>query len=301
MLTFVRRSLVVLFILTLSLGYGAHSAHALLEQSLLSATRGLFDMPPSWLHGAPRRVHVNGAVVQVSTGRSELSLPALLDHVAAACAAHDGGLAHLVADAERVRRARLPALEGSVLRAENAGEGVVACLDLGTSAHSLADLTGRLTRFSRELDLAELGGVRMVRVQALEHGSFFVVTESVGSVPLARMFPTAQDAPGIDLAHLPRPRESRRLLSAWQEHGEPALAAYISRLSADELWAEYTESLRAQGWHAGSGAALQSSAQHAALFARHGHHALVTVSHTDDGAELVLMPLESGPGAVVVR
>jgi hypothetical protein len=188
-----------------------------------------------------------------------------------------------------------------VLRAESAREGVVACLDLGTPELTLDELAARLQRFAQELDLAELGGVRLVRVRALAYGSFFVLAESQGAFPLARMFPAVGDAPGSDFASLPRPPHSRRLLSAWQPETEPGIALYEAREAADELWATYLGQLRERGWTPSSPESAQSAREHAALLSRQGHSALVAVTRQGGASQLLVMPMDAGPGSVAVR
>ena len=298
---FLRRTVVVLVLFALSAALALRTARAELERALLAGTQGMFALPPAWFHGAPRRVQVNGASVRITSGRSELALSALLDLAETMCARHAGGLSQLVAAAQRKVRHQLLQLPASTLRAENVQQGVLACLDLGSSRLSATELAHKLERFSETLDLAELGGVRMVRAQALEHGTFFVVAESQGSVPLARMFPATGDAPGLDSVEHPRPRGTRRLLSAWQEDQEPALFVYESPRSADALWAEYTRDLEARGWKPSSAEHAHSASQHGELFARAGHALLVVVSPGAQGAQALVMPLDAGPGSIAIR
>jgi hypothetical protein len=298
---YLRRTLLLLGLFGGSLAYSAHAVHAQLERGLLSGARVMLDLPASYFRAAPRDVQLNGARVQISSGRSELPLSALLDHIEAACGLHGGGVARLLAQAERSGKRALPILQANVLRAENEREGVVACLDLGTSDLTLDELAQRLSRFSERLDLAELGGVRLVRVQALTHGTFFVVAETQGPVPLAAMFPVEGDAPGLDLAGLPRPAQSRRILSTWLSHGEPAMAAYASQDTVDEAWAAYVTALESQGFRGSSANHAQSGEQHAELFSRAGRSALVVVTPDGPGSQVLLMAMDAGPGAVRVH
>jgi hypothetical protein len=297
----VRRTLVVLVLFAGSTALLVHTARAQLEQALLSGTECMFALPPAWLHGAPRRVHVNGATVRIMTGRSDLALSALLDHAESLCRAHGGGLERLVARAHSKMRATAPRGHGSVLRAENAQEGVVACLDLGSEQLSMAEFARKLERFSVALDLAELGGVRLVRARALSYGAFFVVAESEGPVPLSAMFPLEGDAPGLDSPDAPRPPGTRRVLAAWQEQGEPALFVYQSHQRVDELWAEYVRELGARGYVPSSLEHAQSAREHAELFAREGHSLLVVFTPEERGTEALIMPLDAGPGSIAVR
>jgi hypothetical protein len=299
MLTVLRRLCVVLVLGALSLGYAVHTVRAELEQSLFEASEGMLALPAAWFHGAPRDIQVNGAHVRVSSGRSELALPALLDHVEGVCNVHSGGLAELVTSASHAGR-RAPPGVSSVLRAEHGNEGVVACLDLGSSRLSPEQMLAKLQRFAQALDLAELGGIRLVRARALSHGTFFVLAESQGAVAIANMFPTSGDAPGADPALVPRPPRSRRLLSAWQPQTEPAIAVYEVEQAPDELWASYLGTLHRQGWRSPA-QDEQSAAQHATVLSRDGHAVLVAVTGRGATSQVLVMPTDAGPGSIAVR
>jgi hypothetical protein len=259
----------------------ALTARAELEERMLAGARALLDLPGEWLHGPPRTLSVNGARILVSSGRSELALSALLDHVQAGCRATSGGLA-----------ARAP---GAVLRAENEREGVVACFALGAAPLSSATLVRRLERFAEQLDLAELGGVMLVRAEARPQGSFLVMAESQGPAPLQAMFPRRGDAVGADPDDPPRPQATRRLLSVHQADHAPALFVYESGRASDALWADYLAQLARRGWSLADPSAAHAAPRQAALLLRGGRSAVVVVEPAASGARLIL--LTSGPGS----
>jgi hypothetical protein len=289
-----RRAVVVLGALACCSALAVASARAELERRALASTRAVLDLPAQWLQGPPRVLALNGAHFVVSTGRSDLALPALLDHAQANCRASSGGLAARLSGAGAARSGPSSGLRDGVLRAEDEREGVVACLGLGAAPLSGDELVARLERFSRRLDLAELGGVTMVRVEARQHGSFFVVAASQGALPLGLMFPSRGDAPGFDPSELPRPPATRRLLSAHQADREPALFVYESGCAPDELWDDYLRTLSARGWSLADPAAGMAAPRHAALVLRGGRSAVVVVEPRKHGARLALLTSTAG-------
>jgi hypothetical protein len=284
----VRRLCVGLVACTVCTGLAVVSARAALDERVLAGSRTLLDLPSEWLAGPPRIIAVNGARIEVSAGRSELALPALLDHVQAACRTSSGGLAARLATASQAL-APGSGLRDGVLRAESAREGVVACLAIGATTLSLDEVITRLDHLARHLDLAELGGVLMVRAQARHHGSSFVVAASQGPVPLDVMFPAHADAAGFDPLDPPRPRLTRRLLSAHQVEREPALFVYESQRAPDELWADYLRELAARGWTLANPGAALGGVRQAALLLRAGRSAVVVVEPAGPGARLILL------------
>lgn len=285
-----------------SMGTAAVGARSEIDRSLLQTARAALDFPEQWLSGEPRELRLNGARVHILSGRSDLSMSALLDHVQAGCREVGGGVPRLARHAAEVLPSAPPGLLDGVLRADSAHEGVVACLQLGKQELTLEQLAQRMGKFSENLDLNELGGVRMVRVTPREHGSFFVVAMSEGSAALTDMFPERGDAPGVDFSRLPRPRQSTRLLSAWQVNGEPAINTYRVQRPVDEVWAEQLDVLAEEGWSPlGTGATMQSLQRHAVMVWRAGEAALVLAQPSDAETLLSLLPLDAGPGLVKVR
>lgn len=297
----VRRMAMILGLCAGSMGLAAVTVRAQVERSLLDIGRTMLDMPEQWFSAKPRTIVVNGARVQILSGRSELSMAALLDHVQGRCREHDGGLSLLAQKARRaLPKEKLGTLDG-VLRAENAKEGVVACLQLGRAPMTSEQLVERLERFSNTLDLQELGGVRMVRVSPREYGSFFVIAMTEGNVSLRTMFPESGDAPGLDFSLMPRPPRATRLLSAWQVDGEPAINAYRVQGAADDVWAGQLSTLAEHGWELLDPQQAQAGEQYASLFWRAGKTALVVAQPDHKNTLLSILPLDSGPGAISVR
>ena len=194
----------------------------------------------------------------------------------------------------------LPAAADGVLRVENEREGLVACLDLGSAEASFEDLATRLSEFAEKGDLQALGGVRLLRAEAREQGAFFVTTWNEGRAPLWEMFPPSGDAPGVDFFDLPRPAGARRVLSAWQEHGAPAINVYESAEAADVVWERYTRELTRQGFLESTHEHAQSAREHALMLVKGGQQVVITAETHNGKTLLAVMPLSAGPGAAVV-
>ena len=169
---------------------------------------------------------------------------------AARCEAHSGGFA---GRAKRVDADAPPGLLDGVLRLEGRDAAMVACLDLGPRDLSAEEFLARLERVADSMDLAELGGIRMVRLERAGEGTFAVAIWSQGSLALPRMFPQQGDAPGADPRHVPRAPGSRRVLSLWQEGRAPAVNAYLAPQGVDEALAFYRERLPRAGWKLADG------------------------------------------------
>lgn len=266
-------------------------AHA--EAELLTATQGLLmGIPEAWQRGAPRELRINGAQIDVRSGHSQDSLHALLDRAEADCRLVSAGLY------ERSQRAkRRTGLSDGILRVEDSKEGLVACLPLGVREASWPELAARLEAFSRDGDLEVLGGVRLLRAEARQAGAFFVLVTTQGPVPLLRMFPAQGDAPGLDFEDIPRPQRARRVLSAWQQHGSPAINVYESKATQGQALDDYLNQAGTFGFRR-LGSTRQDEVARAMLLERAGRQLVVSAQASPSGALLVVMPLEARKGAL---
>ncbi len=275
------------------------SAKAELDTRVLAHTRGILAVPEAWVRGAPRSIALNGARIRIASGRSDRSLHELLDRAEEDCRKRSGGIdARSRALNRKPRRGRL---SNGILRAQHGKEGLVACLDLGHSEVSLDDLAANLSDFARDGDLQRLGGLRMLRAEALERGTFFVTAMNDGSVPLWRMFPAKGDSPGMDAVDVARPTGSRRVLSAWQEQGAPAIHVYETPQAVSTVWSRYAQDLKSAGWQHTAQPATQPGATRSALFVRGGHQVVVTAERRQTKTLIAIMPLDAGPGAAQIR
>lgn len=278
-----RRLFVVIALVATSLVLGLQTARATLEARALGWAEAVLDVPERWLSAEPRDVVFNGAVVRIATGRSALALPALLDRLQASCGS----------------RAAIPSQAGlreGVLRIEGASRGLVACFDLGTERPSAEALLARLARACETGDLAQIGPLRVVRAEARRDGTFFVLAASMGALPLAQLFPQVGDAPGSDLPHVGRPLRARRLLTVWQQEGEPTLRAYESADALVPAWDGFRDVLRARGV-AALGAAVGDATSRAGLFERDGNTLLISAHARGARTLFVVSSLDGGPAA----
>ena len=231
----VLRVLTFLFVVYLVIvAVAIRGARAEVGDALLSLGPEMLRYDEALRQEPPRTLWLNGQPIRLATGVTDASLPEVLDWYEAECQAHDGQLgARLQAQLDTLR-AQVPEVDDvdasmldPVLRDENADHGYVACLDQGAESVALETLAERATRFQRRLDVSELGDLRYLYVQRGTEKTFFALIWTEGSLPIGEMFPAAGDAPGGDVAEVPRPPGSRRILSAREEGYEESVTSYV--------------------------------------------------------------------------
>jgi hypothetical protein len=283
-----RRLFLVLLALGVSGLWAARTAQAALSQQALDWSARLLDLPAEWQTMEPRELLLNGARFGIVSGQSELPLPRLLDRLQASCRERSR-----LDVAPLAPRRDLPSLADGVLRVDNEHAGMVACLELGSEALAPSELLARLQTLQQTGDLASLGAIRLVRVEARGQGSFFVAVASDGPLPLPLLFPSRGDAPGVDPAGAPRPYAARRLLSVWQLGQEPSIHVYETSEGLEQAFRAYSARLHAQRFVPLTDT-QEAADTRAALFKREGHLLLVTATRLDAGhTALVLSPLDS--------
>jgi len=226
-----------------------HRAEAAITEAFLAASRPFLSLP-GMQTGSEQSAQMNGAEFRAQSMSVPLPWRRVLNAAAKQCGARGG----LKLDAEVVKKLaaedtdeRAQELLSGVLRLEGEGEGILVCLE-ADSKHSLQDWTQKLHRFAQTRDLALLGRPRYVRVQRSSEGASVLLTVwAVGDLNFDHMFPKTADAPGRDSDLLPRPPESRRLLSAQTSAGL-SLASYESHQKPDEILSFYKASLAAANW-----------------------------------------------------
>jgi hypothetical protein len=290
----------VLLVSALALGstwFAYRSVRAELGQRALDWSKLVLDLPASWVSVSPRTVVLNGARVRITTGHSELSLGALLDRLQASCRARssiqDEQLAIGVVGT-------LSGLLSGVLRIERERDGVVACLALGDEPLDYKGVLARLRRFGQTTDLASVGAVHMARVEARDDGSFFVVASSEGALPLDQLFPSAGDAPGLDVPNLGRPQAARRILSVWQENGEPMLSIYESARPLGTSFDGYVARIERMGAEL-LAASPMSEQSRAALFMHGGHSYLIAGTRRAGLSLIAVSASDRGVGDSALR
>ena len=232
-----RLGLFLLVLVVLASAVLLRSAHADVARFLWGAGAETMSYP-----GAPsepaRVLQLNGIRVSFRTQTIPASLDEVLLHYESLCTGPNAGLAEQ--------------LSMQSVRSKDAGH--VACLDMGDAPRDLGSLADRFLRFSATGDLGALGALRYMRarrVPGMPVDHTFVLTVWADSAfDLFRMLPTdGADAGGSDVAAVPRPRGSQRVLSAWESGSPSGLVVYrVPHESAAELESFYRSELSANGW-----------------------------------------------------
>lgn len=177
----------------------------------------------------------------------------LLDRLQSDCVREPGPLASALAQlAQAVSQTEAgePAagLRQGVLRHEDGERGMLVCFP-GRGGGGLSVLAQHLAQLGRTGSLAAFGPVRYLHVQrtAPEHSRVTALWSDAGLDAVA-MFPSTGDAPGHDSQLIPRPPESRRLLSAAAEGASLLLLHYASHAPRSLLQRFYATELRTRGF-----------------------------------------------------
>lgn len=241
--------------------------------------------------GAPpeptRDLALNGARVSFRTQTIDASIDDVLAHYESLCAGANAGFAQ-----------RLSTQTG---RSDEAG--YVACLDMSGADGDMGSLAKRFLRFSETGNLGELGDLRYANARrvlgASGDGTFLFTMWADSAVDLFRMLPSpAEDAGGSDLTGVPRPPDSRRVLSAW-EAGQPSGVVVYRALgtSAAELESFYRNELSKQGWaiiqrHPFESVSIDGIHM---LSAQQANRMVTVLAHPSEASETVVTILSSEP------
>jgi hypothetical protein len=201
----------------------------------------------------PRTLLVNGLALRFASGTTGRSVPEVLDDFHARCRQNSGRLAEQIETIIRRGRGGLDSSRGGLpdgtLRYGTRDRGFVACLALGTGEVSPQEILQQVNRFLQAGDLSFLGGLRYVMAERGERSTSFVTFWTEGEVDLFQAFPADRDAPGRDMEGVPRPPNSVRLLSAWEQDRAPSLSIYrVASLDAVGLERFYRRILPEHGW-----------------------------------------------------
>ena len=245
-----RGALLLTVVVAVGLAFCVRGAHARVGEALLGLGSELQHWQHADLLGRPQRILINGTRWQALVQSTRWRVPEALDRVEECCeqrgglvlpeALRDGPVAEAI-DA-------LPVGSNGVFRFETPEAGVVACFDLGGPL-SPDEMAARLRETVEQGDLSLLGKLRYVRAEAGASGTTLVWLAAEGSIPLRSMFPAKKDAPGQDPPQVPRPPNTRRLLSAGAEGGPYWLAVYAAPTwKPKALSAWLMKELTRQGW-----------------------------------------------------
>jgi hypothetical protein len=223
------------------------------EQSLIVGRElsGLRD-----LVGGTHRVSINGEPVMVAEATVSMSAREVLDRVEGLCLENANGLGAILADpANELPKATKDELSTigvgrlGVLRTEKDGEGAIGCL-----AHpgdgGIRGLAERVTRFSKTLDLGDIGKLRYVYARPTKNGRTQVVTAwTDGAVRVDKIFPRdGSEPPGDDAADAPRPPNAKRLLTATVDSAPYGVRLYDADAPLSAVLSTYDEAMPKRGW-----------------------------------------------------
>lgn len=276
----VARVLGLLCLLQLCAGlFLAHQARANTEHALERVGNWLAELQ-GVVSNQPTPLWINGLRLWLASGHSAKSPGILLDDFESYCNGKTGmSLPQEALDRasdEQSAAMRLPNRHG-VFRIENAERGFVACLDGNGATVDAATFAEQARTFLRTGDLATFGELRYFLVLPGERGgSAFLTAWTRGSAKLLEMFPDRGDAPGEDLANIPRPAAARRQLSAGVP-GMGHLASYSLGLSIDVALEGYRAQLIHAGWKI-----RPVDAPHSLLAISGGRAVLVTASDAQE-------------------
>ncbi len=220
----------------------------------------------------PRQIQLNGLPLHFTSGSTFQPVDRVLDYVHAKCREKNGNLAEqldkLIKKGRKTfDRNRYPLMDG-VLRYGNEKRGFVACLATGNQSLVPEDMVKRIRRFLETGDLSHIGELRYVMAERRREATSFVAFWTEGSANLLAVFPQDGDAPGHDLPGIPRPRNSRRVLSAWESGQTVAMAVYVARHSVlTKLIASYGRQLERDGWRILSWQPTEISSEKSAFIA----------------------------------
>jgi hypothetical protein len=276
------------------------------ERLLWESGASLTEHPDADL-GIRRRLELNGALISFGTQTVEASLASTLDHYQSLCESRDAQLDEALTNllgahsAAPQTHSRLRAVTTTTAR--NAEAGYVACLDLGPQPRDLYALANGFARFAATGNLREAGVLRYVfarRISADSGPRTLVLTISAESdLNLRQMIPEGDsDAAGRDLAGVPRPLKSQRLLSAWEVDQPSGLALYrVSATAPAQLESFYRKELSQLGWHiieSNLGEAIEIDGIRMLSAERHGR-VITVLSRPDEQGQVLLMILASEP------
>lgn len=228
---------------------GYRQAEAKIAESLRGFGDELAKLHSLSVHSAPRRLNVNGLELHVVTASTALDVTEALDRFQATCRSvgqidMPATLRQQLEDGQTGQRT----VPWGVVRQGSDTEGFLACLDVGGGLDGEGFLR-KLAQFGQTQNLRDLGQLRYALARRHADRTTLLVLWTEGDVRLNEMFPKLGDAPGRDIPELPRPKGTRRMLSAF-EVGQPyGLATY----TLEPPWqpgaeAGFIDELQQAGW-----------------------------------------------------
>lgn len=211
------------------------------ESLSLFADRMLQDLSDSL--GAPQQMILNGQRLHISSRVTDQPVEVVLDEFRGHCTHRSSSEAK--GEALHWTNQLLLSSMGSK------EEGHVACVTPSTPFDSMAEFREKLFAAFEQGDVGELGEIRYARVRKdSENVTHVLSVWSDKSFNFFQMFPEKGDAAGNDPINVPRPPQSRRIVSAEMRGTSYSTFIYKSELAAGEVLATYRATMAALGWNA---------------------------------------------------
>jgi hypothetical protein len=236
-------------------GLAARSAYGDVTDSALALGHELGKMGDV---GEKHPVRLNGQRIYVASATEEMPLTEVLDRMEAICRENSVGLVKEIDDLTEELKKELPSGPGSaeaagIVRKEEAMSGFVACFARDSKEREKAtDVVTRLTELLETGELSKLGKLRYIFGERTKEGRTHIVAVwTDGPFNLYSLFPQFEgDAPGADPKDVPRPIESKRLLTADIEGVPYGIHMYESAARYTDVLADYDVELPKRGWEA---------------------------------------------------
>ena len=240
---------------------------------------------------APRELHVNGVTLWAAAGHSEHP-PDAVKRWYAQRYAGKGSATDVMTEELKALKVVPPSVSG--LSQASFGDdhlGGMAALDLGggLTLRTLAPMIGNLARGK----IGEVGHLRyMYYERTPSGGTRFLTIWTDNHFDLTRLLPDGEgDAPGRDVADVPRYPGTVRVLSS-DERGKPGqLAVYTGAGSPDTAALFYDARMRTLGWQADprfADAAEKQGLRSTRYLNARGHEVVVDLADQKDGQGLTV-------------
>jgi hypothetical protein len=236
-------------------GITLHRAEAHLKESLRGLGEQIAAIDGFRPNSAPRDLLINGLDLKVVAVSTPLGVKDALDRFQSTCHAVgnidlSAALKQKLPDSPAVLNA--PREENSVpagvIRQDAERDGFLACIDIAENTDA-EGLLSRLQEFGKTKNLKSLGQLRYALARRESKTTNLLLMWTEGDAKLSEMFPAQGDAPGSDMRDVPRPKGSRRLISAFEQGMPFGIASYeIQGGDLASVTRDYQAQLAAGGW-----------------------------------------------------
>ncbi len=198
-------------------------------------------------------VRLNGESVFVASAVTSDSVTDVLDRFEKHCNANPGALGQAWTQLSKVdtkgdlaKETKLPISSLGVVRHEGRREGIVLCLIKGSETPRTFSEATRA--FSYTHDLGTLGKLRYVYAKGSPQSTLVLTVWTEDRFQLDVIFPRHGEAPGKDPEGMPRPPESRRLMSIDVPNTPFGTHVYRSTSTPDQIVTFYDKVMDDKGW-----------------------------------------------------